>query len=128
MRVEGLPPMPIANTDPAYYRAQKRLLDEVEHGVREANRAVIGQRLPEITREGFLRLATVVARLRAEYLACALGLGRETRGEVTREEIDRLARLRTAYDEARLAFEALERCVQRGYVEIADPRPVRTPF
>jgi len=120
--------MPIADTDPGWYRAQKRLLDEVEHGVREANRAVIGQRLPEITREGFLRLATVVARLRAEYLACALGLGREARGDVTGEEIDRLARLRVAYDEARLAFEALERCVQRGYVEIADPRSARTPF
>ena len=33
---------PIADTDPGWYRAQKRLLDEVEHGVREANRAVIG--------------------------------------------------------------------------------------
>jgi hypothetical protein len=120
--------MPIADTDPGWYRAQKRLLDEVEHGVREANRAVIGQRLPEITREGFLRLATLVARLRAEYLACALGLGRDTRGEVTGEEIGRLARLRAAYDEARLAFEALERCVQRGYVEIADPRAAGTPF
>lgn len=120
--------MPIADTDPGWYRAQKRLLDEVEQGVREANRAVIGQRLPEITRDGFLRLATVVARLRAEYLACALALGRDQRGDVTGEEITRLARLRHAYDEARLAFEALERCVQRGYVEIADPRATRTPF
>jgi hypothetical protein len=120
--------MPIAETDPGWYRAQKRLLDEVEHGVREANRAVIGQRIPEVTRDGLLRLATVVARLRAEYIACALGLGRETRGEVSGEEIARLGRLRVAYDEARLAFEALERCVQRGYVDIADPRVAHTPF
>jgi hypothetical protein len=96
--------------------------------VREANRAIIGQRIPEVTRDGFLRLATVVARLRADYLACALTLGRETRGEVSAEEITRLARLRAAYDEARLAFEALERCVQRGYVDIANPQAARTPF
>lgn len=120
--------MPIAENDPGWYRAQKRLLDEVEHGVREANRAVIGQRIHEVTRDSFLRLATVVARLRADYIACALSLGRDTRGEVTPEEVGRLARLRVAYDEARLSFEALERCVQRGYVDIADPRPGRTPF
>lgn len=120
--------MPIAETDPGWFRAQKRLLDEVEHGVREANRAVIGQRIPEITRDGFLRLATVVARLRADYLACALTLGRDSRGEVSAEDVARLARLRAAFDEARLAFEALERCVQRGYVDIADPRASRTPF
>jgi len=120
--------MAIAETDPGWFRAQKRLLDEIEQGVREANRAVIGQRIPGITRDGFLRLATVVARLRAEYLACALTLGRDSRGEVTAGEMSRLASLRAGYDEARLAFEALERCVQRGYVDIADPRFARTPF
>lgn len=119
---------PIADTDPGWYRAQKRLLDEVEHGVREANRALIGQRIPELTRDSFLRLATVVARLRADYLAAALAMGKETRGVVTAEEIRRLADLRTAYDEARMAFEALERAVSRGYVDIADPRLARTPF
>ncbi|WP_439577729.1 hypothetical protein [Elioraea sp.] len=119
---------PIADTDPGWYRAQKRLLDEVEHGVREANRAVIGQRVPELTRDSFLRLATVVARLRAEYLAAALLLGKETRGAVTGEEVSRLSTLRSAYDEARMAFEALERAVSRGYVDIADPRLARTPF
>lgn len=120
--------MTIAENDPGWYRAQKRLLDEVEQGVREANRAVIGQRIPGITRDGFLRLATVVARLRAEYLACALTMGRDSRGEITAEDVARLARLRVSYDEARLAFEALERCVQRGYVDIADHRTARTPF
>jgi hypothetical protein len=119
---------PIAESDPGWYRAQKRLLDEVEHGVREANRALIGQRISELTRDSFLRLATVVARLRAEYLAAALSMGKETRGAVTAEEISRLAALRTAYDEARMAFEALERAVSRGYVDIADPRLARTPF
>jgi hypothetical protein len=119
---------PIADTDPGWYRAQKRLLDEVEHGVREANRAVIGQRVPELTRDAFLRLATVVARLRAEYLAAALSLGKDTRGPVSAEEIARLATLRSAYDETRMAFEALERALSRGYVDIADPRLSRTPF
>lgn len=119
---------PIADTDPGWYRAQKRLLDEVEHGVREANRAVIGQRVPELTRDAFLRLATVVARLRAEYLAAALALGKDTRGAVSAEEIARLSQLRTAFDETRMAFEALERALSRGYVDIADPRLSRTPF
>jgi hypothetical protein len=96
--------------------------------VREANRAVIGQRVPELTRDAFLRLATVVARLRAEYLAAALSLGKDTRGAVTAEEIARLSKLRSAYDETRMAFEALERALSRGYVDIADPRLSRTPF
>lgn len=100
--------------DPGWYRAKKHLLDEVEQGIKVANRALISRQVPSLTRDSFLRLATVVASARADYLGAAVALGRGLDG------VERLTALRVRYDEARLAFDALVRSISRGYVDIAD--------
>ena len=57
-------------------------------------------------------------RLRGDYLAPALTRGRDTGGHPPRAEIESIAHKRLAYDEARLACEALQRAISRGYVDI----------
>jgi len=103
-----------AEADPGWYRAKKHLLDEIEQGIKVANRTLISRQLPMLTRDSFLRLAAVVASARAEYLGAAVGLGRGL------DTIDRVTSLRLRYEEATAAFDALVRAISRGYVDIAD--------
>jgi len=111
--------MSITADDPGYLRAQKRLLDEIEHGIRAANRALIHERVPGLDRDAVLRLAAVVARLRAEYLGAALGLGRDRLGAAASDaEIETLRQKRLRYEEGVAAFGALQRAVTRGYIDL----------
>jgi hypothetical protein len=112
--------MPISEGDPGWERARSRLLDRVEVAVREANRTVLREKIPELSDTAFMRLAVSVARLRGDYLAEAMRFGQDRMGYVTPGEIDRLAHARRAYDEAVAAFEALERAISRGYIDISE--------
>jgi hypothetical protein len=112
--------MAIREGDPGWERARSRLLDRVEVAVREANRAVLHEKVPELSDAAFMRLAVTVARLRADYLAAAMRFGQERQGHVTAAEVEMLAHARRAFDEAVLAFEALERAISRGYIDISE--------
>src|SRR5690554_6113787 len=106
--------------DAALLRRQRQFLHEVEQSIREANREIIHGQIPELNKERFVQFALVVARLRASYLQAALDLshsegeseGSAVAGETLRDH-------RCAYEEARDAFEALQRAIERGYVDIA---------
>ena len=99
-------------------RATRRFLQEVELGVRAANRKVIGKMIPSLDREAFLRLALAVARLRASYLEAVMG----TNWEDPSPGLIELRKRREIYEEALRAFDALERSIERGYVAI-DEKP-----
>jgi hypothetical protein len=120
--------MAISEGDRGWERARSRLLDRVEVAVREANRAVLRERIPELSETAFMRLAVTVARLRADYLAEALRFGHDRMGHVTPSEVERLAHARRAFDEAVAAFEALERAISRGYIDISEAALSHTPF
>jgi hypothetical protein len=112
--------MAIAEGDPGWARARSRLLDRVEVAVREANRAVLHDAIPELNEAAFMRLAVACARLRAAWLAEGVKLGRDSHGQPTAAEVARLADARRAYEEAAAAYDALERAISRGYVDIAE--------
>lgn len=120
--------MAISEGDRGWERARSRLLDRVEIAVREANRAVLRERIPELSEAAFMRLAVTVARLRGEYLAEAMRFGHDRMGRVTPAETERLAHARRAFDEAVSAFEALERAISRGYIDISEAELGHTPF
>lgn len=103
--------------DAALLRRQRQFLEEVERKIAEANREILHERIPELNKDSFVDLAKHVARLRATYLQVALE-GKE--GEDANEFVQELRRRREAYDEARDAFEALQRAIQRGYVDIGE--------
>lgn len=114
--------------DAALLRRQNQFLHEIEQGIRQANREIIHGRIPELDRARFLEFALLVARLRAGYLAAALGIESDPgEGEAALDSFALLRRKRQAYEEAREAFDALERAIQRGYVDIAATRPPPLP-
>ena len=97
----------------------QHFLKEMEQAIQVANREILSQRLPPITRETILPLAVSVARLRGQYLAEAFKIAQDNGGEVPGEaEIESLKRQRKMYEEAREAFDALIHVIDRGYVEL----------
>jgi membrane protease subunit (stomatin/prohibitin family) len=102
--------------NPEQLRAYTRFIEEIEMALRAANREIIGKQIPELNKESFFRLAVAVAKLRADYLKAVLGLNWEEDGI----DITSVQSKRAIYEEASKAFEALERTIERGYVDITD--------
>ncbi len=103
----------------AMLRRQRRFLEEVERDIRRVNRDTIHAVLAPLGRQRFIDLARVVARRRVEYLRLAIELSEC--GDDAQEAGSVLVRMPTArrnYVEAREAFAALERAIERGYVDV----------
>ncbi len=99
----------------------QHFLKEMEQVIQVANREILSQRLPPITRETILPLAISVAKLRGQYLAEAFKIAQEGGGEASGEkEIESLKRHRKMYEEAREAFDSLIHVIDRGYVELGE--------
>ena len=102
--------------DPEQLRTYTRFIEEIEMALRAANREIIGKQIPELNKESFFRLAVSVAKLRANYLQAVIGVDWED----AELDIATVQAKRAVYEEASKAFEALERTIERGYVDIAD--------
>ena len=102
-------------------RRQQHFLAEIEQGVRTANLDIIHKQIPKLDRDAFLRLAVVVARFRAACVEAALKLARSPAHDPGLSvAVQTLKGHREIYEEARHAFDALHRAIERGYVDI-DP-------
>ena len=100
---------------------QKRLLGEIEQGVRLINRQIIQAAIPNLTKDAILALAEVVGRLRARYLKSAFGLGVNEEGEIPNSaDIAEVRTCRENFEQARDAFEALRHAIERGYADVHD--------
>lgn len=99
-------------------RRQAHFLEELEMAIRISNQEIIGGHIPELDRDAFLRLAVVVAKVRAAYLEQVLTMDWNEAGDTA---ISDLRHKREVYEEARAGFEALRRCIEVGYVAIATP-------
>jgi hypothetical protein len=108
----------VLDDDTAQLRKQQRFLHEVEVAIREANRKLIHERIPDLDRQRFVTFATFVAQLRAEYLAAALSMQSTLDAAEREKAVASLRMHRRAFNEARDAFAALERAVERGYLDI----------
>jgi hypothetical protein len=106
--------------DSAMLRRQRRFLHDIERHIREVNRELIHTQIPEVTQERFTDFARMVAHLRAEYLSAALHLVNEQgSGQVRPAHLAALRHHRKAFEEARGAFEALQRALERGYLDLS---------
>ncbi|MHA1154132.1 MAG: hypothetical protein ACTSQ7_16020 [Alphaproteobacteria bacterium] len=113
--------MPDGVSDRQRLRAEQVFFDEVELGVRVANREMIRARIPELDRDKIHALAVMVGRLRASYLElafqmCAAGDGAAPETAI----VENLRERRLMFEEARDAYEALRRAVERGYIDIPE--------
>lgn len=97
----------------------KRFLSEVEQGIKFANRELIHNRIPNLSKDDILSFAVSVGRLRAHYLEAAFRLAVNAEGETPSEaHINELKKLRVMYEEARLAFDALNYALEKGYIDL----------
>lgn len=100
---------------------RKRFLLETEQAISEINREIIHERIPKITKDSVLPLATTVARMRARYLESAFELAAVQKDQAVSENIlNDLRHNRELYEESRNAFEALTRAIEMGYVDLDD--------
>jgi hypothetical protein len=98
--------------------AQRQFLEKLELAIVVANREVIHKQIPNLNQATFQALAVMVAKFRANYLEAAIKLSQSPGGCDT-NCFTELKEKREFYEESRAAFEALERAIERGYVEIA---------
>lgn len=92
-------------------RKQQKFLQDVEQAIAQANRQAIHARIATLDRASFVAFATRVAELRAGYLEAALAAS-------IGGDFSALPSHRVAFEEAKAAFAALERAIERGYVDI----------
>jgi hypothetical protein len=97
--------------------AQRQFLEQMHMAVALANREVIHRQIPNMTAETFQQLAVMVARFRANYLEAAIRLSTST-DPCDAGCLSDLKSKRELFDEGCAAFEALERAIERGYVDL----------
>jgi len=98
---------------------QKRFLNDIEQGIRIANREIIHTRIQALNKDTVLAFAVAIARLRVRYLEAAFRAAETDKGEpLDQSEVNELRTHREAYEETRLAFEALRYAIEQGYVDV----------
>lgn len=103
--------------DPKELQAQRQFMEKLEMAVAVANREVIHKQIPNLSAGTFQQLAVMVARFRASYLEAAIKLSASPNA-CDQGCLDDLKQKRQLYEEGRAAFEALERAIERGYVDM----------
>ena len=104
----------------------KHFMEELEQGIRFANREIINKRIQGIDKAKILNFSVVVGRLRARYLEAAFKLSADEEGRPPdNSEIEELRNKRLMYEEARDAFEALRYAIERGYIDIESTESVK---
>lgn len=98
----------------------RRLHHELEHAVKEINKEQISQAAGVLGREDFIKVAQMVACLRARYLSNLLDMAKQSGSSCidTKSALE-LKSMREAYQEALIGFEALEHALKRDYVSIS---------
>ena len=111
---------PEDDSDPMAQRKLRGQLEQIDYTVFAANKEVIGRVLDHADAQIFQRLGVAAANARAHWIAEALRMA-ENGHSLNADQVDKLGRMRCAYEELAEAYEAMRRMVERGYL------PYRTP-
>ncbi|MFS2317047.1 hypothetical protein RMQ97_03820 [Maricaulis sp. D1M11] len=102
--------------DPAEARKLRGHLEQIDYTVFAANQAVIQKTIHHVTIEDFQNLALSASKARSAWVDAAMAAARDT-SPMSKEDVERLALLRTAYEEISEAYDAMRRMVERGYLQ-----------
>lgn len=108
--------------DPAEQRKLRGQLEQIDYTVFAANQAVIKKTIHHVSIEDFQNLALSASKARSAWVDAAMSAAR-TRSPLEKTEVERLALLRTAYDELSEAYDAMRRMVERGYLQFHPSPP-----
>ena len=106
---------PNDSNDPKSQRQLHAKLEQIDYTAYAANRKEVAESLGTVETEQFQRLAAAAARARCQWIAAAFAASSGP-DQPSREQTNRLAELRTIYDELTEAYDALRRLVERGYL------------
>lgn len=106
---------PEAGLDPAAQRRLRGHIEQIDYTAYASNREVIGQVLGQADAGKFQKLAIATALARSQWVAEALAMT-ENPQPLSAEQVAKLERMRSAYEELTEAYEAMRRMVERGYL------------
>jgi hypothetical protein len=112
---------PDDDVDPKAQRQLRGQLEQIDYAAYAANKKVLGGAIGKAEAQQFERLALATAVARTQWVAAAMGVT-ERGHSLTREQVEHLAHLRSAYDELSQAYDAMRRMVERGYLAYAGPQ------
>lgn len=106
---------PEPQLDPQEQRALRAHLEQIDYAAFAANKEVLAKSIDHADAIRFQRLAIAAAQARGRWVAAAIALA-EKQEAPSPADTAALTNLRTTYDELTVAYEALRRMVERGYV------------
>ena len=106
---------PEVESDPAAQRRLRGQLEHIDYTVFASNREVIGLVLGHADAAKFQRLAVAAAHARATWVAESIAMTEATH-ILTAEQVAKLARMRSAFEELSEVYEAARRMIERGYL------------
>jgi hypothetical protein len=106
---------PEVDSDPTAQRRLRGQLEHIDYTVFASNREVISHVLGHADAAKFQRLAVAAAHARATWVAESMAMT-ETAHVLSAEQVAKLTRLRTAFEELSDVYEAARRMIERGYL------------
>ena len=112
---------PDDDVDPKAQRQLRGQLEQIDYTAYAANKKVLGAAIGRAEIPQFEKLALAAAVARTQWVAAALA-ATDKGHALSRDQIDHLAHLRTAYEELTQVYDAMRRMVERGYVGHTGPQ------
>jgi hypothetical protein len=106
--------------DPHAQRRLRGQLEQIDYTAYAANREVVNAMLGATDAQKFQKLGVAAAQARARWVAAALA-ATETGQPPSHDQIEKIARLRFAFEELTEAYDAMRRMVERGYITFTAP-------
>lgn len=94
---------------------------QMERMLRDINREVINDLIPELNEEQVEPLFRLVATARGKYLKRLLDLAHHSTDLPTEQQVKELNLLRRSYEELLSGGQMLETAIERGYLDVKDP-------
>ena len=113
---------PDTSDDP---QAQKRLratLEQIDYTGYACNKEIVGQTVGAIDTHRVQRLAVCVAAARAAWLKETLAMS-DIGHQLAPHQVEKVAQLRTAFEELAEAYEGVRRAIERGYLHYTPLSP-----
>jgi hypothetical protein len=112
---------PDDEVDPKTQRQLRGQLEQIDYTAYAANKKILGGAIGRVEIQQFEKLALAASVARTQWVAAALAAADKGHA-LSRDQIEHLAHLRTAYDELSHVYDAMRRMVERGYVGHSGPQ------
>lgn len=97
---------------------RNRLMLEIDQAIKTINRETLNPEIPEVSMQDLSPIFHLIAKTRTMYLKELFDITKITDDIPSKDQIERLSKLRIRYDEMVAASQALLTSIERGYLDI----------